>query len=601
MRREKKMIQFPKPDVEQFLRSYVIRNFDVSKDESLIVFSSNLNGKFNLWAMDAEHLYPYALTYHDQANMFIKIDPEKRFILADMDQDGDENYKIYALPIEGGVPLPLFEAERKDKFFFGHLSKDGERLYYLTSKNNPNYLNIHCYNLKTKEDRLLHEGSTGPTEFGAVSPEEKSFFYLEMYANTYAVGFVKIGERSQCITPSKDVVHTVRDGFYYDENRIYFITNYESEYAYLASYDIDQDRFTPVLKIEQEDIKAIGWHKESQTIYLVTEKGVTDLLYAYSLETQQLSLLEKPVDVVESIKVMESGSLYLLGRSATKPLNIYQKRVNGEWRSLTKNVVLGVAEEEMVEPEVVRYTSFDGMEIEALLFKAKPDVANGYTVFWPHGGPQAAERKFFRPFFQLLAGRGYSVFAPNFRGSTGYGASFEKLVEGDWGEGPRLDCVAGIEWLFEQGIVDRDKLFLVGGSYGGYMSLLLSGRHPEYFRAVVDIFGVSNLFTFYDSVPDHWKPAMKRWLGDPVEDRERFIKDSPITYLDQMVKPLLVIQGANDPRVVKAESDQIVAKLRENGVEVEYLVFDDEGHGFSRKVNEIKAYRTLLEFLERHQ
>lgn len=595
------MIQFPKPDVEQFLRSYVIRNFDVSKDESLIVFSSNLNGKFNLWAMDAEHLYPYALTYHDQANMFIKIDPEKRFILADMDQDGDENYKIYALPIEGGVPLPLFEAERKDKFFFGHLSKDGERLYYLTSKNNPNYLNIHCYNLKTKEDRLLHEGSTGPTEFGAVSPEEKSFFYLEMYANTYAVGFVKIGERSQCITPSKDVVHTVRDGFYYDENRIYFITNYESEYAYLASYDIDQDRFTPVLKIEQEDIKAIGWHKESQTIYLVTEKGVTDLLYAYSLETQQLSLLEKPVDVVESIKVMESGSLYLLGRSATKPLNIYQKGVNGEWRSLTKNVVLGVAEEEMVEPEVVRYTSFDGMEIEALLFKAKPDVANGYTVFWPHGGPQAAERKFFRPFFQLLVGRGYSVFAPNFRGSTGYGASFEKLVEGDWGEGPRLDCVAGIEWLFEQGIVDQDKLFLVGGSYGGYMSLLLSGRHPEYFRAVVDIFGVSNLFTFYDSVPDHWKPAMKRWLGDPVEDRERFIKDSPITYLDQMVKPLLVIQGANDPRVVKAESDQIVAKLRENGVEVEYLVFDDEGHGFSRKVNEIKAYRTLLEFLERHQ
>ena len=157
------------------------------------------------------------------------------------------------------------------------------------------------------------------------------------------------------------------------------------------------------------------------------------------------------------------------------------------------------------------------------------------------------------------------------------------MVERDWGEGPRLDCVAGIQWLFDQGISSPERLFVVGGSYGGYMTLLLAGRHPELFRAAVDIFGPSNLFTFLESVPEDWKPMMDKWLGDPVRDRERLTKDSPITYLDQMVNPILVIQGANDPRVVKAESDQIVAALQEKGVDVEYIVLDDEGHGFSRK------------------
>jgi Dipeptidyl aminopeptidases/acylaminoacyl-peptidases len=160
--------------------------------------------------------------------------------------------------------------------------------------------------------------------------------------------------------------------------------------------------------------------------------------------------------------------------------------------------------------------------------------------------------------------------------------------------------IAGVDWLIEQGIAQRDKIFLVGGSYGGYMTLLLHGRHPEYWRACVDIFGPSNLFTFYNSVPEHWKPVMDQWLGNPERDKEKFIEDSPITYLKNMTKPMLVIQGANDPRVVKAESDQIVAALREQGTEVEYMVLDDEGHGFSRVENEIKVYRRVLEFLARH-
>lgn len=251
--------------------------------------------------------------------------------------------------------------------------------------------------------------------------------------------------------------------------------------------------------------------------------------------------------------------------------------------------------------KTITYKSFDGLEIEALLFRAKEENSNGYTIFWPHGGPQAAERRFYRAMFQMLLNRGYNIFCPNFRGSTGYGASFVKMVEQDWGEGPRLDNVAAIKWLFDQGISSPEKLFLVGGSYGGYMALLLHGRHPDYFKAVVDIFGVSSLFSFYDTVPEHWKPIMERWVGDPERDKEKFEKDTPATYLDSMTKPMLVIQGAKDPRVVKSESGQIVEKLRGQGRTVEYLVLEDEGHGFSKKSNEIRVYKTMIDFLEKHQ
>lgn len=267
---------------------------------------------------------------------------------------------------------------------------------------------------------------------------------------------------------------------------------------------------------------------------------------------------------------------------------------------LTHNVLTGLTEKDLSYPDVVTYSSFDGMEIEALLYRPNPETANGYTVFWPHGGPQAAERKQFRAMFQYIIAQGYHIFCPNFRGSSGYGSSFVKMVEQDWGEGPRKDCLAGMDWLFEQGISSPEKLFVMGGSYGGYMTLLLAGRNPEYFRAAIDIVGVSNLFTFYNSVPEHWKPMMELWIGNPERDKERFIKDSPITYLDHMVNPMMIIQGANDPRVVKEESDQIVEALQAQGRDIEYLVFDDEGHGITKKENEKVAYARIVEFLKRN-
>ncbi|WP_252503799.1 S9 family peptidase [Sporosarcina sp. Marseille-Q4943] len=595
------MIHFAKPTVEQFFRTYTITNFAVNKDETKLIFNSNLNGKMNLWAMDLPGSYPYLFAHRDESCNFIKFDSDNRYVLAGYDNNGDENYQIYAIPFEGGLPQPLITGEADEKYYFSHLSDDGNRIYYVTSVDNPSFLNTHMHNLESGIDTLLNLGETSPTELAAVSDDETAFVYSQAYANTYVVSFVKVGEETFHLTPDPKKVHVAYDPVFTDDNTILFVTDYESDQTYIAKFDVATKSFSKVLEVEGESVRTIKWNKETGDIHFLTIKGVVDKYYRTDVNGGKLEECSLPVDVVDQIRIAKSGNVYILGRSATVPHNIYKSEDGSEWTRLTENRVLGVSEEGMVEPDVVSYTSFDGLEIEALLFKAKEENANGYTIFWPHGGPQSSERKMFRSMFQCFLNRGYNIFAPNFRGSTGYGSEFTKMVERDWGEGPRLDCLAGIEWLFDNGITDRDRLFLVGGSYGGYMALLLHGRHAEYFKAVVDIFGVSDLFTFVNSVPPHWKPMMDRWLGDPERDKERFIKDSPVTYLDGMVKPMLVIQGAKDPRVVKEESDQIVAKLSELRRDVEYLVLDDEGHGFSKKENEVNVYSRMLEFLEKHQ
>ncbi|WP_017795263.1 prolyl oligopeptidase family serine peptidase [Oceanobacillus kimchii] len=597
------MIEFPKPTVEQFFRTYTISHFNVSKDENKLVFGTNINGTMNLWAMDLKEgsKFPYQFAQKGESSNFTAFDPEGRFVLTDFDSDGDENYQIYALPYEGGIPKPLITGNPDDKYLFSHLSEDGKRIYYNTSVENPSFFNTRVKDLENDSDTLIYEGEKGLTNLVAVSENEEAFVYIRMFANTYNNVFVQIGEETVFLTPDPEKVHVSFDPVFTDDHTVYFLTDYDSNYQYVAKFDLKSKKFEKVLALEEESLSTLKYHKESNKLYIVSEKGVVDKLYHYGLDDRQLVEINTPFDIVEQLKVMKSGNVYVLGRTATLPLNIFVSSNGEEWEQFTTNRVLGMDEAELVDPEVITYSSFDGMEIEALFFKAKSENANGYTVFWPHGGPQASERKFFRAMFQSILYRGYNIFAPNFRGSTGYGSEFVKMVERDWGYGPRLDNVEGIKWLFDQGISDPDHLFLVGGSYGGYMALLLHGRHPEYFKAVIDIFGPSNLFSFVESVPEEWKPIMDRWVGDPERDKERFIRDSPDTYLDTMTKPMLVIQGAKDPRVVKAESDQIVEKLKAKGRDVEYYVLEDEGHGFSKKENEIKVYTWMLDFLDKHQ
>ncbi|MFA9556218.1 prolyl oligopeptidase family serine peptidase [Evansella sp. AB-rgal1] len=595
------MIRFPKPTVEQFFQTYNITNFTISDDESRLLFSTNLNGKMNVWGMDLPQRYPYLFANTEQACSFLKTDPNKKYVLGGFDTDGDENYKIVAFPYAGGNGKVILGENKKEKYYYASLSEDGKRLYYITSEENPQFLNGFVYDLEKEQSENLYTGENAPTFISTVSQNENYIVLIQMFANTYKVGYLKDRTTGKSICLSQDAkdIHEFNDAIFISDEELLFVTNEQSEYNYIVKYHISTKKREVLCQFSDESVTGIQWHKDTKTLYIITEKGVEDYIYRLQEEDTEPVSVGCPLDTIDMVKVSNSGNVYVLGRGATQPFNIY--RLNDDsWEQLTDNRVLGVTKEQMVDPEVVTYPTFDGKDIEALWFKAHPEQDNGHVIFWPHGGPQAAERKMFRAMFQCFINRGYSIFAPNFRGSTGYGATFKKLVEQDWGEGPRLDCVAGIEWLFSTGKCKRDRLFVLGGSYGGYMTLLLAGRHPEYFRGVIDIFGVSNLFTFINSVPEHWKPIMERWVGDPERDKERLEKDSPITYLSTMTKPMLVIQGANDPRVVKEESDQIVHALKKQGTEVDYLVLEDEGHGFSKKENEIAVYKKILDFLQTH-
>lgn len=590
------MISFPQPDVENFFQTFGIQSVAVSPDESQLVFSTNLNGKYNLWAMDLPNTFPYPLSFHNQSCSELKYDKDGQFILAVIDNDGDENGQVYALPTQGGDLLPIRQHE--DARHMGiSLSEDGKRLYYTSNKEDQTFLKTYCYNVESEKEEVIIHGEGAATYLTAKSPDEKNFVYLKHFANTYALAYAKYGDEDILLTPETEEQHTVSSSVFVSDTLIYLVTNHGADFSYLAKFDIEKKEFTKVVAIEQEDFTDVYFDKSSQSLYVKSEKGVSDALYQVHLKDESIESIDFPARVIEEATVSEAGNLYIVGRTATRPFNIYQRK-NGTWTALTNFGVPGVKEEDLCEPEVLRYPSYDGLSIEAQFFKAKKEVSNGHVILWPHGGPQAAERESFRSLFQFLVHRGYSIFAPNFRGSTGYGLAFTKMVEGDWGHGPRLDNIQGLEYLIEQGYAEREKILLMGGSYGGYMALLLHGRHPEYFKAVVDIFGPCNLFSFIDSVPEHWKPVMKQWVGDPVEDKEKLTEDSPIHYLDTMTKPMLVIQGAKDPRVVKAESDQIVQALKDKGREVDYLVLDDEGHGFSKKENEINVYRKVLAFFD---
>ncbi|PSL40850.1 dipeptidyl aminopeptidase/acylaminoacyl peptidase [Salsuginibacillus halophilus] len=592
-------MEFPQPNVEQFFQTLVISDFAVAPDESQLLYSTNINGAFNLWAMDLPHTYPYPLTTVNQDSHGMQYAESGSFAVVGFDRDGDELSQLYALHPEGGPLVPLLEKEG-ERHMGAKLTKDSKWLYYSTTRENPTYLNIERLNLETYERELMLEGEEAAHQLTALSPEGTSFVFVKVYANTYILPFLCDSGEVVALTPETAEHHTVSGIVYTSERDVYMLTNYDADRSYLARMNLDERRFEVVTTAETGEFSNLTYSKKEHALYVTATAGVSDLLYRYDLTGGNLTAVEAPVENIVKLTAADSGTLYMLGRGATMPFNLFQKRLGETWEPLTNHKVPGVPRDIMSEPEVLNYRSFDDLEIEALFFPARKEAANGHTILWPHGGPQASERKMFRSLFQLLAYEGYNILAPNFRGSSDYGLSFKKMVEGDWGYGPRLDNIYALEYVIEHGYADREKLLLMGGSYGGYMALLLHGRHPEYFKAVVDIFGVSNLFSFVKSVPDFWKPIMQQWLGDPEDDYDRFVTDSPITYLDQMTKPMLVIQGANDPRVVQEESDQIVDALRENGVDVEYLVLEDEGHGFSKKENEIEVYQRVLEFFARY-
>ena len=288
------------------------------------------------------------------------------------------------------------------------------------------------------------------------------------------------------------------------------------------------------------------------------------------------------------------------GESRPEPVQVAQ----GEPRQLTRSLSENIDAADLVDGERVRFTAADGVEIPGILYRPHGASADdpAPAVVWVHGGPGGQSRMGYADMVQYLVNHGYVVYLINNRGSTGYGKTFYHLDDRAHGEGDLEDCVANRQMLIDTGLIDPDRIGIIEGSYCGYMVLAAQTFRPGAFKAGVDIFGISNWYRTVQSIPPWWeaqRESLSMEMGD-FDDEEYFRSISPLFHAENIVDPLLVIQGANDPRVLQVESDEIVAAVRANGTEVEYIIFDDEGHGFSKKENQSVAYRRIVEFLDRH-
>jgi dipeptidyl aminopeptidase/acylaminoacyl peptidase len=297
-------------------------------------------------------------------------------------------------------------------------------------------------------------------------------------------------------------------------------------------------------------------------------------------------------------------AFYVNGDRSPPNLYVYDF-ATAQAKRLTNSLNPQISPADLVEAQIIRYKSFDDLAIPGILYKPHQASASNKVpaLVMVHGGPGGQARKGYKALVQYLVNHGYAVLDVNNRGSSGYGKTFFTADDQKHGREPLWDVVEAKKYLASQDYVDGSKIGVIGGSYGGYMVLAALAFKPEVFAVGVDIFGVSNWVRTLESIPPYWesfRKALYKEMGDPSTQAAMLREISPLFHADKIKRPLMVLQGANDPRVIQVESDEIVAAVKKNGVPVEYVVFADEGHGFTKKVNEIRANKAILEFLDRH-
>jgi dipeptidyl aminopeptidase/acylaminoacyl peptidase len=388
-----------------------------------------------------------------------------------------------------------------------------------------------------------------------------------------------------------------------DGRAIYVITDKDRDFTGLAEISVSEGEFrwveTPPWDVEQAVASADG----STLAWTVNEDGYSRVR-ARDLRTgEDITVPSIPGGTISALRISPNGGVlaFLLARS-TQPTEVVAVDIaTGVVHVLTDSTPPALREVVAVEPELIRFATHDGRDIPAFLYRPHGD--GPFPVLLSiHGGPEAQERPsyMYGGFYQYLLAQGIGVLAPNVRGSTGYGSAYQKLIHHDWGGDELRDFEHAVKYLHTLSWVDPDRIAVFGGSFGGFATLSCVSRLPKLWAAGVSLVGPSNLVTFVKAVPPTWLRLMAKWVGDAETERDFLLERSPVTYADDIVAPLFVIQGANDPRVVKAESDQIVERLRARGIDVRYDVYEDEGHGFTKRANEIKALGDAADFLVSH-
>jgi dipeptidyl aminopeptidase/acylaminoacyl peptidase len=630
-----------------------------------LFFLSNSSGHLSLYSMEVgggvpEPLLPPQIALQNPeliGGLSFHVLLDSAQILVMIDRDGDENYEPFLIPLDGGFPEPL-----SSEMFAGrrsHLTsidaKTGTAYFMAESREESVDFAIRV-DLASGDAETLWQSAYGAMPMGW-TPDHSKAFLLDFYT----VGDVLLYEAA---SGERRVLHGTplderdEDGEYplsginsphgtASGNGVLLVTTLFGDTGTPGYLDLTKQR-TEIERVALSGLVHEGagelerlQHLEGDRYAAVFNIDGCSWVYDCSLDEEGRALTAERVlvgrgelagGVLHGLHYdEESGRFALAFCTATMPTQLYvlepdsgvgstepPERSGGAGSAgavappspqrRTNERALGLSPSLLATGEDASFESHDGLRISARLYLPSPEL--GYEgprplVYYVHGGPQGQERPnfawFSMPLIQILALEGFAVFVPNVRGSSGYGLSYTKWVDRDWGGDDMLDHVhAMTQVLPSDPRIDGERAGVVGRSYGGYMTLMLASRHPELWRAAIDMFGPYDLFTFIDRIPETWKPYFRLAVGDPEKDRDLLVERSPRTKINDIVCPLLVIQGQNDPRVVERESHDLVDELRGEGRDVEYLVFEDEGHDVLKLPNRVRCYEAIVGFFAEH-
>ncbi len=594
--------------IEQVMNTTSLTGASFSADESKLLFSSNKTGIFNVYSVPVSGGEPTAITSSTTDSTYaVSYFRKDDRILFTRDQGGNELNHLYVRTPDG-QERDLTPGAKLKAQFSGWVP-DGSAFYVSTNERDPRYFDIYRYDSTTYERTMFYKNEQGYFP-GSVSDDGKWIALTKVNTTSDSDIYLWNVEAKETthLSAHKGIASYSPSAFDRSSTHLYYLTDDGSEFARLRRYDLAKKTHEEVQKAAW-DIVFTSFSRTGR--YRVTGVNEDGRVAITIVETKTNAPIKLPA-------IPDGGALggvtigpgekrlafYVNGDRA--PNNLYVHDFGGSALTrLSNSMNPEIDAQDLVDSQVVRFKSFDGMVIPSIFYKphsATPQ-RKAPALVWVHGGPGGQTTKGYSAVIQYLVNHGYVVLGINNRGSSGYGKTFFAADDQKHGKEPLWDCVEGKKYLASLPNVDPNRIGIIGGSYGGYMVLAALAYKPEEFAVGVDIFGVANWLRTLESIPSWWeaqRTALYAGLGDPVKQKDMLHEISPVFHADKIRKPLLVLQGANDPRVLKAESDDIVAAVKKNNVPVEYVVFPDEGHGFSKKKNQIEGYGAVLRFLDKY-
>lgn len=576
-----------------------------SKDADKLIYSSDKSGIFNIYEVDLSTNEETQLTDSKEESFFVRgYSPNTGEVIYSADKGGNENSHIYL--IREGNSIDLTPGENTKASYVGWTNDELE-MYIISNSRDPRFFDLYKIDIVTLESEMVFKNDSG-YNLNSISNNDRYLVLSLNLSRSEQKLFLYDVKSKQQVEISNQAANFSGQNFDKNDENYFYTTNYDSEFYYLMSYNLKNGERSTVYKTNWDVAFSYLSKNNSYRVIAVNQDAQNKLTIKNMSDQSDLNLIGFENMNINSVGFSDDEKLLRVSAgSPNSPGDIYTYELStNKLNKITSNLNSNVNPKDLVNAEVIRYESFDGLEIPAILYKPHSASKKNKVpaLVWVHGGPGGQSRIGYRALIQYLVNHGYAILAVNNRGSSGYGKTFYSLDDLNHGEDDLQDCVWGKKWLQDQDYINPDKIGIIGGSYGGFMTMAAMTFEPEEFKVGVNIYGVTNWIRTLRSIPAYWestRESLYKEMGNPyTEDSLRLYNISPLFHAKNIKNPVMVLQGANDPRVLQIESDEMVQEARDAGAYVEYVLFEDAGHGFIKKEQQIEGNEKILTFLENY-